>query len=286
VLKVASNIVARVRAVLTVALLVYLAFLFAKVFWFSVSPSLDVAITLPQKSGVAQKVDSKRSSQLARYHLFGESGRQQVKREVAPQEAPKTRLRLVLKGVFTSEQDGASGAIVEEIGKPENYYSIGDVLPGNATLEEVYTDRVLLRRNGKLETLAFQEKSVNAKNQIAKSVKPVNKTKNKPRRVSRKIKTPEQFIEEATQRLGADPSAALKSAGLSASDGGYVYQGGNPMLSGLNLEKGDVIRSVNGHPLGDVKKDKSLMKSLYDQGSLEVEIVRNGASFYINYPLR
>jgi len=38
--------------------------------------------------------------------------------------------------------------------------------------------------------------------------------------------------------------------------------------------------------LGDVKKDKNLMKSLYEQGNLEVEVVRDGASFYINYPLR
>jgi general secretion pathway protein C len=58
------------------------------------------------------------------------------------------------------------------------------------------------------------------------------------------------------------------------------------MLSGLNLQKGDVLMSVNGHTLGNLKQDKDVMQSLYEQGNVEVEVVRDGASFYVNYPLR
>jgi general secretion pathway protein C len=137
-----------------------------------------------------------------------------------------------------------------------------------------------------LETLSFDEKNLTGESAITKTVvakKPQTQPANLPE-VS--VKTPEQFIEEATRQISENPEQALQSVGLSASSDGYVYQGGNPMLSGLNLKKGDVIRSVNGHTLGDIKKDKNLMKSLYEQGSLEVEVVRDGASFYINYPLR
>jgi len=276
--------VAGLQVALLVCLLVYVAFLGAQFTWFLVSPQSDV-IVLPEKKTVSQKKVSGRSAQLPRYHLFGESGKIVEKKVDTPKVAPKTNLRLVLKGVFTAEQGGASGAIVEEIGKKADYYGIGDKLPGNATLEEVYNDRILLRRNGALETLAFEEAAYGSQNKIAKSRKPAKKI---VRTSDRKggVKTPEQFIDEASRRLSDNPEAALTSVGLSASEAGYVYQGGNPMLSGMNLKKGDVIRSVNGHSLGDVKKDKALMKSLYDQGSLEVEVVRDGASFYINYPLR
>jgi general secretion pathway protein C len=160
------------------------------------------------------------------------------------------------------------------------------MLPGNASLEEVYEDRVLLRRNGRLETLSFDEKGLDAESLITRQEKPKPIQNTSVSNNDVIVKTPEQFIDEATRQISENPEQALKSVGLNASSDGYVYQGGNPMLSGLNLKKGDVIRSVNGHALGDVKKDKNLMKSLYEQGNLEVEVVRDGASFYINYPLR
>jgi general secretion pathway protein C len=270
--------------VLAVTLLVYVAFLGAGMFWYLLDSSGDSVLLLPKSKVSDVKKAQSRNVRLAEYHLFGEVGKQAVvKKDDKPKEAPKTSLRLALKGVFTSEQPGASGAIVEEIGKKTDYYGIGDTLPGNATLEEVYTDRILLRRNGRLETLAFEEKkSTKGQSRIAK----VEPKKTESRKKNEKVETPQQFMNEATARLREDPAAALGSVGLKASNEGYVYQGGNPMLSGLNMKKGDVIRSVNGHNLGDIQQDKELMNSLYEQGSLEVEVMRDGASFYINYPLR
>ena len=270
------------------SLLVYVAYLGAGLFWHMLGSSNDSVLMLPQSKVATAKKTQGNGMRLADYHLFGQVGRKEVvKKQEKPREAPKTSLRLALKGVFMSEQAGASGAIVEEIGKKADYYGVGDRLPGNATLEEVYNDRILLRRNGRLETLAFDEKKSGRKeNSIAKVASSRPKAKSKSRSRVERVETPQQFMEEATERLREDPTAALGSVGLKASDSGYVYQGGNPMLSGMNMKKGDVIRSVNGHSLGDIQQDKELMKSLYEQGSLEVEVMRDGASFYINYPLR
>jgi len=288
VLKYEPRLIAITQHVLIIMLLIYSAFWLAKLVWFSVSPvpgSTDVLV-LPERQLAEQRGESGKTRQLASFHLFGEVGLVQEKPKDEPIVAPKTNLRLVLKGVFTAKDGGNSGAIIEEMGKSAEYYSLGAVLPGNATLEEVYEDRVLLRRNGRLETLSFDEKNLSGESAITKSVvakKPQVQTGKLP---EVNVKTPEQFIEEATRHIAENPEQALQSVGLSASSDGYVYQGGNPMLSGLNLKKGDVIRSVNGHNLGDIKKDKNLMRSLYEQGNLEVEVVRDGASFYINYPLR
>lgn len=286
-LKSEATLIKTVTHLLLFVLVVYVAYLVAKVTWFSMAPTneLDV-IVLPENMSVAEKRESSYVRLLPKFHLFGEAGKVLEKPKNVEIVAPKTNLRLLLKGVFTAKEGGSSGAIIEEMGKSAEYYALGAVLPGNAVLEEVYEDRVLLRRNGRLETLSFDEKGLDTESTITKSTKPRIATKGRSGIVEPEVKTPEQFIDEATRQISENPEQALKSVGLSASNEGYIYQGGNPMLSGLNLKKGDVIRSVNGHNVGDVKKDKNLMQSLYEQGNLEVEIVRDGASFYINYPLR
>ncbi len=272
--------IGRLQSLLAITLVMYLAWLVSQLVWYMLSPAPSAVMVLSPVSSHQSQVSTDSGYQPERYHLFGKEGLKKVEQVSRPTVAPKTRLRLILKGVFTAEQGGESGAIVEEIGKPADYYRIGDTLPGNAVLEEVYSDRVLLRRNGQLETLAFEDAVELGQSRIAQSQVVEEESE-------ADIDTPEQFVEEATRRLTENPEQALRSVGLTqAEDGGYVYQGNNPMLAGLNLQKGDVIRSVNGHTLGDIQKDKALMQTLYEQGSLEVEVVRDGASFYINYPLR
>lgn len=274
--EVQSNWIKRIQAVCAAALVVYVAYLSAQLTWFLIEPEAQL---VPKELGLSQGSTNKVASlrPIGNYHLFGQTNATPAVQNKQI-EAPKTRLRLLLKGVFTGDQAEASGAIIEEIGKAAEYYRIGDSLPGNATLEEVYPDRVILKRGGAFETLAFSE--LDATSSIAKV-----SSKVKPQ--GAQISSPEDFINEASRRLNENPERALNSVGLSfAEDGGYVFKGNNPMLSGMNLEKGDVIRSVNGNALGDVNKDKELMRSLYKEGSIEVEVVRDGASFFVNYPLR
>lgn len=282
-----TDSVSRLASILTrlgvIVLTIYLAYLVAHLFWFSLDDQSAEHIALPQQSATSSgNTNSKPQRNLAGYQLFGRQGAVKKVEKKEVKEAPKTSLRLVLKGVFTGDQSSDSGAIIEEMGRKSDYYRVGDSVPGNAILEEVLDDRVLLRRNGRLETLAFEDK-LKSGSSIAKVEQP--KPKARPDRGQ--VNTPEDFLEVATERLAKDPENALRSVGLSSNEGGgYVYQGKNPLLSGMNLKKGDVIMSVNGHTLGDVQKDRALMKSLYEQGSLEVEVIRDGASFYINYPLR
>lgn len=271
-----------VQSVLSWVFVIYLAWLAAHLTWYFVDDNAPEALVLSDASLTPASGKNVRHTQLPAFHLFGKVGPKPKVVGEAPKEAPKTRLRLLLKGVFTGDSGGESGAIIEELGRRSaEYYRLGDKVPGNATLEEVYSDRVLLRRAGKLETLAFEDVADKGAS-IARTSSP-----RKARPDPEVIETPEEFISEATRRLSEDPESALKSVGLAPGEnGGYVYQGRNPMLAGMNLEKGDVIMSVNGHTLGDVQRDKELMKSLYEQGSLEVEVVRDGASFYVSYPLR
>ncbi|MFT7092064.1 MAG: general secretion pathway protein C, partial [Candidatus Azotimanducaceae bacterium] len=59
-------------------------------------------------------------------------------------DAPKTTLNLELQGIFTAEAAADSTAIVAQRGKSGELYRIGDRLPGNATLEAVFDDHILI----------------------------------------------------------------------------------------------------------------------------------------------
>lgn len=236
--------------------------------------------TFSTPSGGQRVRESADSTILLTQQLFGKQESTRPAKQVMDQvNAPKTKLQLQLKGVFTSERDNESSAIVAERGQKGEYYKIGDKLPGGAELAAVYSDRVLLNRNGRLETLSFQD------DLKGKGFAKVNQPSHKPSAVS-----PKKFVEVAEKRLIENPANALASVGLkpvqAGSASGYVYGGNNPMLAGMNLKPGDVVRSVNGNPLGDINKDRELLKQLYQEGSLEVEVERDGTSFYINYPLK
>jgi len=214
---------------------------------------------------------------LATGNLFGQLEGAGVKAEVLSQvDAPQTKLQLMLEGVFIADREKDSGAIISQRGKEGEFYLVGQKLPGGAEMVGVFPDRVVLRRQGQLETLSFED--VLAARDTVKAVE-------QPR-----VSSPEEFVALAQRQLSENPDTALASVGLKPAGGGtadgYVYDGNNPMLRSLNLQKGDVIRSVNGHVLGDVKTDRELIKEFSQQEMLEVEVERGGARFTVSYPLR
>lgn len=268
------------------ALVVYLAWQAVSLTWIAMgySPNEEVLV-LPAASGslgdTASTSGGNRQSSLS--NLFG-SVEVAVKLEQNPQpaQAPVTNLRLKLMGVFTATDPSRAGAIIEDASREAIYYKVGSSLPGNAELIAVYEDHVLLRRSGREEVLRFAEEGDKEGGvSIAARAAPTAR--------AAAIRTPEEFISEADQRLGENPQAALGSVGLSVvtqgKADGYVFNGNNPMLSKLNLQKGDIIRSVNGHPLGDITQDRKLVRELYQQGNIMVEVERDGTFFSVNYPL-
>jgi general secretion pathway protein C len=217
-------------------------------------------------------------------HLFGQPRRVARQAIEAQQNAPRTMLNLQLMGVVVSQVAEDSGAIIAEKGRSADYYKVNDPLPGNSKLVDVYSDHVLLSRKGVVEKLSFDDSTANqesifiSESDDSVGIKPAD------------INTPEQFLDVARARLSQDATGALASVGLSSAAGrrgpsGYIYDGNNPMLAAMNMQKGDIIRSVNGHVLGDMEEDQAKLQELYESGSLEVEIEREGATFTITYPI-
>lgn len=86
-------------------------------------------------------------------HLFGSAS------AAIAAEPPQTRVALVLGGVWYAPT-GAAYALIGEPGAAQRSYRVGERLPGDVELAGVEADRVLLKRDGQVETLALPHGSL------------------------------------------------------------------------------------------------------------------------------
>lgn len=112
-------------------------------------------------------------------------GLAQAEPTIAIEDLPETKLELILRGAFAAQNadhtDNA-GAIIEDNRKVAQHYAIGDAVPGDATLKAIYPDRVVLARNGLLETLYFPDEvdtsGINSRTNTSGAASRVNNPEN------------------------------------------------------------------------------------------------------------
>lgn len=69
-------------------------------------------------------------------------------------DIPATQLQLTLQGTVVSVDDPArSHALIQSPGQPTKVYQVGDFVPGNAKIEKIEKDFVILDDNGQLQKL-------------------------------------------------------------------------------------------------------------------------------------
>ena len=194
--------------------------------------------------------------------------------------AAPTRLPLTLEAVFVSSAPAESSAIISQRGRPGKLYSPGDTVPGNARLDAVEAERVILRRAGAREALAFkvgyQVKATPAQisEQARVATRPSETARNSEQKTALENLSADlaQRPEETLNRLGIAPSAS----------GGYrIGNESNPYLSQSGLQPGDIVLSINGRPLGDLSVDRLAITNLAKSDSVRVEIMRDGQTLTI-----
>lgn len=90
--------------------------------------------------------------------------------------APNTSLSLTLLGSFVHADSQRSSAIIQLQGSPAKRYRVGSELSSGVFLHAVYRDRVELKRNGRLETLAFRQRHSAQPGQSAASAPDADQT--------------------------------------------------------------------------------------------------------------
>ena len=223
-----------------------------------------------------------------RWNLFG------VPPEDAPEErvvdAPETRLRLELLGLFQHRDQALARAIIAEQGRDAALLKPGDKVPGNAELVEVLADRVILRRQGQLETLRFREPELSGE---GVSVTPSSRQPQSSARRPGRVAVPQEqnqaqnlFEGDASQQRNMIISQlALEPVSEGGAEGYRITEGAPAdVIGSVGLRPGDQLLSVNGHALGDEAGDIRAIEEALAAGSATIEVQRGSRRFTVNYP--
>lgn len=220
---------------------------------------------------------------IAAAHLFGRPAAQPHSQQETL-HAPPTRLKLQLRGVVLTEEIADARAIIAVPGKPERAYARGAEVPGGATLEAFYPDRVILNRDGRYETLRINIDALPPGEIELGPPDPVGGVIDL--RGDPELST---SLARYRSRLLTDPvsmAGVLQLAPVSA-DGalqGYRIREDSDLaeLSRFGLRAGDVITTVNGIALNDGAAAPALLRQLTVAEQLEFNVIREEGllSFY------
>ncbi|MDH5257820.1 MAG: type II secretion system protein GspC [Gammaproteobacteria bacterium] len=264
-----------------------------------VAPPDTVAAITSSRSTQSASSSAASYNKITSFHLFGIAGNDVVKPIAVPvpaaQDAPDTQLRLILKGVVASADMMDAWAIVADKMGNEDSYGIEAPLPGGAILKEIYSDRIILLHNGRMETLRLPKDELGSNNS-ARSISGGNgrSTRNRggARSASRASNNVSRLSSQAAQTLRTykdkllnDPQSVMNSVRAepyreSGRLKGYrIFPGQDKDLFGqMGLEPGDIVTSVNGIELDSPLKGLEIMQQLSDTANVSVNVLRNGVS--------
>jgi general secretion pathway protein C len=229
-------------------------------------------------------------------NLFGDFAAQPVVAEnKTVTEAPVTKLDLTLTGVVSSSEIDLGAAIIENRNQQQTY-GLGEKIEGtNATLAEVYVDRVIIKNGPDKETLMldgvdYSKPQANGQNNSVTQpsrIIPVANQENEEHR------TLSSDAVQATRELQQSPANFTDFINIAPHriEGelrGYkVSPGKNASLfKSAGLENGDVITELNGLDLTDMQQSLEAMNTIRQAESIQMTVDRNGEllTIYLDLP--
>ena len=223
---------------------------------------------------------------ISQWHLFGKVELQKPKPAPAQEvtAAPETRLNLKLRGVFSSKNAAESRAIIADAKGDEDSYSIGDPVPGGASLHQIHKDRVILERNGRFETLRLPVDDLPGNETSVASARPPVSRSPAPTAQLPTTGDTETLLREYRDALINNPQSVmgLVRAEPYQKDGqlkGYRIRPGKDryLLRRFGLRSGDIVTSVNGVTMDNPIRALEVLRDLSSATQLTVEVERNGS---------
>ncbi len=181
---------------------------------------------------------------------------------------PQTSMPLILTGVIAASDPRDGLAILGPSATTAKVYAVGDSIPGGASLHSVLADRVLLERDGHLESLALPR-------QLPVGSAPAPSLGAAP--------TSAPLIERMRQLVSQHPEIigdVMRPEPVFA--GGHqvgfrVYPGRDRRaFQSLGLQPGDLVTAIDGTPLDDPSQSAEILHTLGSSSEAQVTILRNG----------
>lgn len=250
--------------------------------------------TVTANNNIRQKVSPQRmepkdqpvATKISQLHLFGKFEKKKAlpAPTVDVAAAPETRLNLKLRGVFSSQNKEIARAIIADAKGQDESYAIGDEVPGGAILNDIFEDRVILERNGQLETLKLPIESATGDMVASAEGRTSRVTHNIPQPgINTATADTSEILRHYRDALMNDPQSVMGLVRVQPynKDGklqGYRIRPGKDrqLLSKFGLRSGDVVKSVNGVPMDNPIKALEILRDLSSATSVTVDIERNG----------
>ena len=246
-----------------------IAYQLATLTWTLVPGSVPtIAPTTPPSSGV-DPVSGADFSSLVNSHLFGEAADGPAPAPTAVLDAPETTLSLTLKGILSREGDSNGGAIISTNRGEDRAYRVGQAIDGadGATLHSVYSDRVLLDRGGRLETLRLPKELTTSTSSLIATPLP-------------QAALPSGSLRETISANAARLTDIITIA-PHVQEGqvvGFRVRPGRDRASfeRLGLLANDIVTDINGIVLDDQSQGLQVFASLGETTQANVTVLRDG----------
>lgn len=206
---------------------------------------------------------------IANNHLFGNAA-PQPKAQGDAANAQPTSIPLVLTGVIAADKPENGLAILGENAGNTKVVAVGQPVPGGAKLHSVYADKVILDRNGTLESLMLPRQGNGALGAPPPPPPPLPTAEN-------------PIVDRVRQLIATEPNAiseVIRPQPVFAQGkqrGFRVYPGRNRQaFTRIGLRPGDLVVAINGTPLDDPSRGQEIFNTLGSSSEAHVTVLRNG----------
>jgi general secretion pathway protein C len=232
-----------------------------RLLWTLVTPFSPLGAWQPQAAVIASPAE--RRALFTSFDPFFRSAPQ------GPASATVTALGLVLFGVNINEATGGGSAIIAGEDGVQTSYAVGDEIAPGVRLVGVAFDHVLLDRGGARESLFLdQSGDAAAANPVTALPAPVTEVGSAPAAGN----NARGELSPATLRAGVAFAPRAENGRVT----GLVVQpqGDGAVFRAAGLRPGDVVRSVNGRPIGSAGDAAALANQLTPGARLSLEVER------------
>jgi len=245
-------------------------------------------------SSVSSKIDFLDISNLLESQLFGQTKTTVPEVAVEMAQPLETQLNLKLHGIFfTADGHGEfeSWAMITQADGKSGIYNENSALsingnlplPAGAVLHKIYEKYIVLSRNGRYESLRFDEND-NSNNSFS------TYPQNEPIAVSQE--NPSQLLGQFQQQLHTKPESLMRLVRIfpvseSGKFIGYRLKPGHDknIMSQFGLESGDIVTAVNDVALDSPLKGLGLIQQLATADRVDLQVLRDGQALSLSFAI-
>lgn len=254
-------------------LFIILAYALVELAWLLLLPAYQGVNT----NGLVQ-VKQKQYNQPIAKALFGEIAKKAIIKKKA--KVVKTRLNLILKGVWLNQEVVEKSYVIIEISGKDKIYYLDDKISSLAIIVEIHQRYIILNRSGIRESLYLRK---NESTLTTKETTIEEKTKLKPTLNNRERKQLNKIRDSLkTNPWSLSKIMKLKPFYKSGQLVGFKIRPGKErrLFYKLGLEPGDIVYKINGSQLV-FSELNDVLNGVIRGGSVSIDLYRNDRQYFL-----